>query len=169
MSYTTITAVQEDVASFVAVFTDASAAIAPSLDTGSQTEVEIGTLRAAVAETVGQIRSYRTELDDTASADLLNTVGDASRILAVWSWERDTRQATQDYLVEVLASDKTAKGLSGRSDRGTYTTRDGETLQSIAQSQLGDWEAWPQILSANPDILPGLIPSGTTLVIPERR
>ena len=169
MSYTQISAVQTDVAAFVAVFTDASAAIAPSLDTASQTAVEIGTFRAAIAETVGQIRDYRTELDDTSSASLLNTVGDAARILAVWTWERDTRKATQDYLVEVLAADVTAKGLTGRSDRSTYTTREGETLQAIAQSQLGDWEAWPLILDANPSILPGLLPPGTTLVIPERR
>ena len=169
MSYTTISEAQADVSSFVAVFTEAAAAIRPSLDVGTQTEVELGTFRAAVAETVGRFRVFRTDLDSTASADLLNTTQDAARLLAVWSWERDTRQAAQDFAVSVLAADSTARSLDGQSDRGTYTTRDGETLQSIAQAELGDFQAWTLILAANPDILPGLIPSGTTLVIPERR
>lgn len=147
----------------------AQAAIQPDLETDTQTPQQIGNFRATTAQIVIDYRALRADLDFLDSQTLILTQQSADRLSEIWRWERTTRKDLQDFIGTVVESDRAFAQLDGQSDRGTYTTREGETLQSIAQKELGDFSAWPQILEANPGLLPGLLPSGTTLVIPERR
>lgn len=165
----TIGEAQTKVAALTAAYQGAVDAIQPDLETNTQTTQQIGNFRASSAQTVVDFRSLRKDLDATDTQALILTQQSADRLHAVWTWERETRKALQDFLGTVVESAEVASGLDGKSDRSTYTTREGETLQSIAQAELGDFSAWPQILEANPGLLPGLLASGTTLVIPERR
>lgn len=165
----TSTEVETRVEALADALLDAQAAIQPDLETNTQTPQQIGNLRATTAQIVIDFRALRSDLDALDSQDLILTQQSADRLSGIWRWERDTRRDLQDFIGTVVETDRTFAQLDGQSDRGTYTTREGETLQSIAQNELGDFAAWPQILEANPGLLPGLLPSGTTLVIPERR
>ncbi len=161
--------VQTRVGVLTDIYTTATAAIQPDLETNTQTAQQLGSLRASMSEAVTGFRSLRKDLDATATGGLVLTQQSAERLSQVWRWERDTRKDLQNFMGTVVETSQVAAGLEGKSDRSTYTTRAGETLQGIAQSELGDFNAWPQILEANPGLLPGVVPSGTTLVIPERR
>lgn len=150
-------------------YAEAVALILPDLEQNTQTPQQVETLRSSMAATIGGIRSFRTDLDATDSATLVATVQNAGRLLQVWSWERETRRAVLDFTAGVLETSSVAASLNAGSDRSTVTTREGETLQSIAQRELGDYAAWPRILDANPGLLPGQLQSGTTLILPEKR
>ncbi len=50
---------------------------------------------------------------------------------------------------------------------GGYTIRKGDTLWSIAQSQLGDGKRWQEIASLNPRVDPKRLLVGTTLQMPQ--
>lgn len=165
----TIAEVANEVIRLANVYNAAVAAIQPDLEQNTQTAQQIGNFRATTDQIVTDYRQLRKDLDATDTQNLLLTQQSADRLLQVWTWERETRKTLQDFMGAVIESSQTAAGLDGKSDRSTFTTREGETLQSIAQRELGDFNAWPQILEANPGLLPGLIPSGTTLVIPEKR
>lgn len=164
-----VTEVQTRVAALAATYSTAVAAIQPDLEANTQTAQQLGSFRATTAQVVESGRLLRRDLDSTDSTALILTQQSADRLLAIWTWERETRKALQDFLGTVVESAQVAAGVAGKSDRGTYTTREGETLQAIAQAELGDFNAWPQILEANPGLLPGVLASGTILVIPERR
>jgi len=147
----------------------AVALIADDLEQDVQTAQQVEQLRASLTAILEDYRDLRRDMDQTDSVDLLQTTQNASRILQVWIWERETRRGIQDFAGAVVESRGLALQLNTGSDRSTYTVRDGETLQTIAQAELGDFSAWPRILEANPGLLPGALVAGSTLVLPERR
>lgn len=139
------------------------------LETDTQTPQQVENLRASMTGILEDYRGIRTDLDNTDTVQLLQTQQNAGRILQMWTWERETRKAVQDFAGGVVETARVARGLNAGSDRSTYTVRAGETLQSIAQAELGDFSAWPRILDANPGLLPGELTSGSVLIIPEKR
>ena len=139
-------------------WTAAYALLEPALEQNTQTTQDLEQFRGSMAGLVGEFRAWRRDIDGTDSLSLLLTQQNGARILEIWTWERESRVAVQDFMGTVVEASNTAKGIAGGSDRGTYTTRAGDTLQ-----------AWPRILAANPGLLPGALAPGQTLLIPEKR
>lgn len=50
----------------------------------------------------------------------------------------------------------------------TYTVRQGDTLWSIAEDELGSGTRWPEIAALNPETDPGKLVPGTTVKIPRK-
>ena len=163
------TEVTTAVDNMVARYTVAVEAISPDLEANTQTQQQVRNLEATMTGLVGDVRRLRTDLDTTDTATLLLTANDAERLLAVWTWERETRSAVQGFVFGVIESADIAKELNEGSDRATVTTRAGDTLQSIAARELGNFAEWPRILDANPGLLPGTLAAGTVLILPEKR
>lgn len=147
----------------------AVAVVADDLAQNTQTPQQVANLRASMAGLLGSFRALRKDLDATATAILVQTQNNAARLLQVWTWERETRKAVQDFATGMVETDRTAQGLNEGSDRATITVREGDTLQAIAARELGDFQAWPKILEMNPGLVPGELQSGTTLILPEKR
>lgn len=164
-----ITEAQVRVNRLADLYDAALALIEPDLVQDTQTQQQVGTLQANMAGLLGELRGFRKDLDATDSPELIATQQNAARLLAVWIWERDTRAAVGDFAIVAIQTRDLARKLNEGSDRSTVTVREGETLQSIAQRELGDFQAWPRILDANPGLLPGVLVTGTTLILPEKR
>lgn len=110
-------------------------------------------------------RAVRADLD---ALDVLTGVAAGSSLLESAIWERQTRQ---DLLrIEQQAGaliDALGSLLPGGYRQRRYTVRTGDTLQTIARREMGDWQAWTQIVEAN-RIDPGeALTVGSELVIPE--
>lgn len=63
-------------------------------------------------------------------------------------------------------STTTASNTAGSSSGSTYLVQKGDTMQTIAKSQLGSTNKWQLIAKANPTVDPTRMKIGTKLVIP---
>lgn len=148
----------------------ASAAIADVADvllTGTVSRGRLANLSATLGGVRDDVRAVRQDLDGIdVSSFQFHARGD--RTVALWRWERVLRrslvQVDADLRASVELTAKVALGIR----RKTRVLRSGETLQAIAAQELGDWREWPRILEAT-GLEAGSIPSGTVLVIPEKR
>jgi len=87
----------------------------------------------------------------------------------LWGWQVGTVSTLRLLAGHThRAQDVLTVLLEGRRPR-TYEVRSGETLQSIAQATLGDWQAWHRLVTANGLDPASVLPAGTLLIIPERR
>lgn len=132
------------------------------------TDEDALTLRAGLEGVRGDARSLLRELDATPEEDLL-LIEDGAVLLALWGWRRETRGALVDLIAETRAVQDLAQEFVGGQRRKVVTSKQGDTLQRIAQRELGDWREWPRLLQANPSVSAGALPSGTQLIIPEKR
>ncbi|MEQ1494498.1 MAG: LysM domain-containing protein [Novosphingobium sp.] len=113
-------------------------------------------------------RAVLADLDTTQEEDIL-VVQDANVLIQLWLWRRNTRKSMMAALGRCRELSDIAYELVQGKRQKVIVTRQGDTLQRIAARELGDWREWPRILDANPGLAPGDVPSGTSLVIPERR
>lgn len=144
----------------------ARAEISSALGDGSYTTASLRHLLATVAGLRADIRTLRRSLDQVDAADFLRG-SNAQHIIGLWQWQRGLRGefiALDAASLEVEV--QVALLLSGTGHR-IHVVRSGETLQSIAADELGDWKEWRTLAEVN-DLAPGAVSSGTILVVPSR-
>ena len=164
MPYTTTAEVIDDVQAVQTRLTETLALV----DLTAFTEADAENLRAGLDGVISDGRAVLRELDTTAEADL-QVVDDGVVVLGLWRWRRSTRSALLGLVGQARAAQDVALTLAAGTPEKVVVSREGDTLQRIAARELGSWEEWPRLLAANPGVAVGELPSGTTLVIPERR
>lgn len=145
-----------------------AAAVAFVTPAASIEDIDAQSLAATTAGVIGDCRALLAEMDTTI-AETLAPTGDPASVIALWEWRRLTRRDVVLLLGEARGIQDLALDLVAGQRRKVVVTRQGDTLQRVAARELGDWREWPRLLAANPDVDPGELPSGLSLVIPERR
>jgi len=135
---------------------------------GTATPRELTYLDTGLRNAHEDLRSVRASLDALTVEDSM--VGEhPADLLEAESQARELRRgslALESRLLESRAV--TAEMLAGAALRVVYA-QDGDTLQSIAGKELGDWRAWPKLLEANPGLAAGALTPGTQIQIPKPR
>lgn len=128
-------------------------------------------LQSVIAGLDGARADARDLLIDLALLDeeSLALVDDGLVTITLWRWRRSTRSAVVELVGQAKVVQEIADGLLTGERERVVVTRSGDTLQRIAARELGDWREWPRLLAANPSVSAGALPSGTSLVIPQRR
>lgn len=147
-------------------FESADGSMRSVIEGGSSPTVEqVQGLRAEVAALQVDLRAVRRELDAVDAADFLLVV-DGARTIALWDWQRQTRRTLARVASGLLDLQRMAARFAEGDSRKVVIAQDGDTLQTVAARELGDWRAWPDLLAANPGVPIGALPGGTALVIP---
>lgn len=122
-------------------------------------------LLAKVRELLAEVGTYIEDLEDTDELTLAVIV-DASNSLALWRWRTSQRTLMIDFLSQVVEMERLLLTIVSGIEERLVVVRQGETLQSIAARELGDWREWRRLLDRNPGLSPVSIDPGTTIVIP---
>lgn len=149
-------------------FIAAQEGVQSALDTGAPSEGELEALRASLQGVLDDLRSLVRDLDQVDELAFL-LVDDGRRTVQAWQWRRRSRRALLQFIGLARRALDVARELVGGQHRRVVVSREGDTLQRIAARELGDWQAWPRLLAANPDLEPGTLAPGTSLVVPEKR
>lgn len=166
MSYRSVKTASEDIAAVAADVTAAMESARSVLTTARATDADVGNVASALTSAGVAIREIRADLDST-DVEALQKYEDAAVTVQLWKWERSNRRAMT--LVEGQAQAALAVATELRTGRGLgyYTTRPGDTLQSVAAKFLGGWQEWPRLARAN-GVKAGPVSAGTVLVIPQK-
>lgn len=164
MPVSSVSDVVESVEELEARLAQAGAAVANE----DLTTEDARTIAASLEGVRGDARAIMKDLDATRDEDLL-VVQDGAELIRLWTWHLETRRGLLQLVADARAGQDTASEFVGGQKRKVVVTREGDTLQRIAARELGDWREWMRLLEANPGISPGALPSGTTLLIPEKR
>lgn len=137
-----------------------------ALGDGSYTPASLRHLLASVTGQRANIRTLRRSLDLIDAVDYLR-VQDGEHVIGLWRWQRTLRQdlISLDGAAAEVAT-KVAEFIDGSGHR-IHVVRSGETLQSIAAGELGDWRQWRTLAELN-GLSPGVPATGTILVVPAR-
>lgn len=142
-----------------------SAAVAlASVLQGSTDPSVLAAARTTALALRSRCATLRLDLD---VLDVAGGVDEGADQISAALWERETRHS---LVLVSLHSGRAAERLSDLEPGGyrqrVYVVSAGDTLQSIAQREMGTWEAWPQIVAAN-GLDPGAaLTLGTELIIP---
>lgn len=166
MPYATTAEVLADVEAVHARLTETLGLVQTTDD--AFTEADAENLRAGLDGVRSDALAILRELDTTDEADL-QVIADGAVRIGIWRWRRAVRRALLDLAGQALAAQDVAREIAAGTPEKVVVSREGDTLQRIAARELGSWEEWPRLLAANPGVAVGELPSGTTLVIPERR
>ena len=143
-------------------------AVVGALQGGTSTFRDLHGVRASLTGYRADLAGIRGTLDATDVADF-NLSGRADTFLRALRWERELRHRLVRLGSQILSAETAAAALEAGVARHVHLVVSGDTLQRLAARYLGDWQAWPRILEANPDLSPGPLTSGTVLVIPAKR
>lgn len=147
------------------VCADVSAAIQASTD-----PLAVSASLASMATEVAQIgREAVNGIEATTHLDLHDEASSADVTLTGWE---TYGELFAPYLTGAAFATRCAPMLaalsSGGSQRTPYTVVDGDTLQAIAQTRLGDWTRWQEIAALN-GLSPGVaLSGGTRIMLPPR-
>lgn len=158
----------EDTADYATRLGEVAAVVKAAVKGGEATAAQLEAVRATTSGLEVDIRTTLRELDRCDETDWLVVV-DGERTLAIWTWRRASRSALLGLWRLAHQMAEAARELGGGTRQRIVVVRDGETWQSIAARELGSWGEWPRLLAANPALSPGALPSGTTLVVPDKR
>lgn len=131
---------------------------------GSSDPTVLSAARTTALALRSRCATLRLDLD---VLDVAGGVDEGADQISAALWERETRHG---LVLVSLHSGQAAERLSDLEPGGyrqrVYIVSAGDTLQSIAQHEMGTWEAWPQIVAAN-GLDPGAaLAVGTQLIIP---
>lgn len=135
------------------------------------TPLGASTASDALVSTQSALTDARGLLDDLATVDetTLIAVEDGANLIRIWTWRREFRRAVLIISFDLTRLlERLLVFLQGVRIRVVFVT-EGETLQSIAQRELGSFEAWPQLVAQNPGLSACDLQPGTAIVIPTRR
>lgn len=135
---------------------------------GTSTSRDLLGLQATLVGYQEDCAAFRADLDATDVTELL-VVETGDRVITLWLAERGLRRGLVTLSGKLRESQELVDQLVSGRRRLTHVVRSGDTLQRIAARYLGSWQEWPRLLDANPTISAGSLPSGTVLVIPEKR
>lgn len=166
MAYDSIRDVMSDVEEIVGQFNTVTSVVS-----GGISAIDSPTALSVAAGMEGvriDVRTFLREFD-TTQVEALPVVDDAAALLQLWRWRGDTRHAVMSLVGQARGLSELAAELVTGSKAKVIVSVQGDTLQRIAARELGDWREWPRLLEANPGVRPGALPSGTSLVIPDKR
>lgn len=166
MSYTSVKTASDAIAAVAADASTAMEAARAVLTTASATDTDVGAVASALTTAGASIREIRTDLDGT-DVEALQRWDDGATTIVLWKWERGCRRSLTRLEGKTQTALAAANELRTGRGLGLYTTRAGDTLQSIAATYLGGWSQWPRLARAN-GIKAGPVPAGTVLVIPQK-
>jgi len=137
------------------------------LVTAATTRADYVAIRGLAVDAAASIDASRRRLDViTASA----TFTKATDLLDASKWIHDTRfsyiQIRASMLGVVAACDSAISVLPAANR--WHTVKAGETPQSIAAVELGDWQRWPDLMDANGLDPAATLTAGAPLLIPGR-
>lgn len=114
---------------------------------------------------VGRVVEIRSRLD---ALSVGQTYSIARELMDAAIWERSTRSALVASTATAMKIRGTASRIAGRTPSRVrrHVVKAGETPQSIARMELGDWQRWMDILIANQLDPADNLTVGDTLVIP---
>ena len=114
---------------------------------------------------LGRIGEIRSRLDVLTVGQ---TYTNARDLMDAGLWERSTRSALVASTATAVKIRDTSSRIAGRTPSRVrrHTVRAGETPQSIARMELGDWQRWPEILIANSIDPADTLTVGAVLTIP---
>ena len=163
----TIAALREDLDEFSTNLREVLERGRAVLEAGTYTDRDMKQLVADLAGCATDISDFRDSLDSWRAIDAL-VYDDGETLIDLWTWERGLRSSLVDAQSSIQEIQELAGELaSGKSER-VYVVRSGDTWQSIAQVELGDWREWPRLVAANSGD-PSTLTGGTVLKIPKRR
>lgn len=123
------------------------------------------TLLAKVREVESEVADYVVDLTTTDALELAAIV-DAANSLALWRWRAAARQSTVRTLRQLRELQSILATFARGVEERLVTVRQGETLQSIAARELGDWREWRRLVERNPGLSPVFIAPGALIVVP---
>lgn len=114
---------------------------------------------------VGRVVEIRSRLD---ALSVGQTYSVARELMDAALWERSTRSALVASTATAMKIRDTASRIAGRTPSRVrrHVVKAGETPQSIARMELGDWQRWMDILIANQLDPADNLTVGAVLVIP---
>lgn len=164
-----ITAIRDFEAEVGSILTAASSAAtaARAAFGAAGTRRALSNVRSTLSGLRSDILGARDDLDATDITSLVR-YQDGEDLIRLWRWERELRRSLVrlDGHMRVLEA-VVVNALEARADK-VYVVRSGDTLQSIAARELGDWREWTRLAEVN-GLAPGALTSGTHLRIPPRR
>ena len=124
-------------------------------------------IRGMAVETAASIDESRRRLDPITASSVFTKATD---LLDASRWIHDTRFSyvqIRASMLGVMAACDSAISVLPAANRW-HTVKAGETPQSIAAVELGDWQRWPDLMDAN-DLDPAAtLTAGARLLIPGR-
>lgn len=115
------------------------------------------------------LTSTKALLSDLAAVDetTLIAVQDGASLINIWLWRRNFRRSVLVLLFDLNnLLNELLEFLRGIQVRVIFVT-EGETLQSIAERELGSFESWPELVAQNAGLSPCDLEPGTAIVIPD--
>lgn len=160
--------IADDTSAVLAQVSTLRADLSGKLLRGAATARELTYLDTGLRNAHEDLRSVRASLDALVVEDCM--VGEhPADLLEAESQARELRRGSLALEARLLESRAvTTEMLAGVALRVVYA-QDGDTLQSIAGRELGDWRAWPKLLEANPGLVPGALTPGAQIQIPKPR
>lgn len=164
MAIETVQDAQDQYTAIEGSYTDALAILRQAPLAPSDAAEGLRALQATLDLTTGLLTDLAA-VDETT----LIAVDSAPNLIRIWLWRREFRNSvlTFSYDLRRLTED-TEEFVRGYQDRVVFVT-EGETLQAIAQRELGDFKAWVDLVARNPGLSPIELEPGTPIVIPTRR
>ncbi len=143
----------------------AEALMAALVEGGTETARDWQQLISALAGYQTDIRECRAVLDE---ADVTTALAfqDGAASIRLWQWERGVRRQLVEIELQLFAAVATAAEIIGSFPSRLYAVKSGDTLQTIAARQLGDWQEWRALADVN-NIDPGPLTPGQVLVLPD--
>jgi 5'-nucleotidase / UDP-sugar diphosphatase len=72
----------------------------------------------------------------------------------------------QEYQAEPVQFEPVAVPMAAPVVQATYTIQKNDSLWKIAERHYGNGQRWPDIVAANPGLVPEKLPIGKTIVLP---
>lgn len=136
------------------------------LDTGLATQQDLFAFQVVITGFRSEIATCRNDLDPIIVTQALIYESPAD-FINLLQWERGLRlqliRIDGGLRTQFEILDELVIGQPGK----VVVVRSGETFQSIAQREIGNFEDWRLISAANPSVEVGILTAGTILIIPE--
>lgn len=125
----------------------------------------------ALAASFGRVAGSATDLaasvQELASADIV-AYDDISAMLGSEEWLRTTHAEAMQMFASARAGQLDARSRAAQRIRTIYRTKNGDSLERIAERFLGSPDSWRLIYDAN-DLDSIVLPVGLDLIIPEKQ
>lgn len=168
MAIDRLSEVPERVLEIQAVYAAAQANYAAAYQVGEPSKAQLDDYISVAQGVIDDTRALIRDLDGLDAPTFAPTA-DGAQVLFLMQWQRDLRSQLLSFLAGATDTVRQAREVASGLRSNTITAKDGDTWRKIAARELGDFDAWQQVLDANPDIgLHGLA-AGVRVVIPGRR
>lgn len=132
---------------------------------GGTSRQKIGYLATEFEDVHSRAREFRKSFDEIQGSDFATPESPAAN-LELWNIEKEIRTRVTSFAGAVMRAARVAARLRDQDANRIMIGKDGDTYQSIALQELGDWQAWTQLADANRDVAPEDDLRGKVIKIP---